>query len=572
MARLVPWAVVAAVLSGVTANVLRSRAEVSFAGPSVAAQALEIGAGAALIVVGGTAGQGPGRWLLPGAGAAWLTTEWASPGAPDAVAFTAGLVAVLAASPLVLASRWRLPVTRGPAVLLVLAVLLALAGAVISGPLASAAAGPRDGGCTDCARDLIAVAHDAGLNTLLTRIGGQVTVVAGLLAVGWLAASLIRARRRRSLALSFDLVADAAAATFAAAVAAGAAVLLRLGPAVAPAYGSRAAADVALLILSAALAVPALRAARARRMVARAAVAVADGPAGGAAGALAVALNDPCLRVAYPAPAGGWRDHRGQLVVLPERDVTMVWDAGEIVAALVHSSPARTDHGSVTGAVSAARLLLDTERIEAGALARVNDLRAARQQVAEAADAARASLERDLHDGAQQRLVALRYALGLAEVRASRRAEPALSARLADADRAAEQALADLRELAHGISAAALDVEGFASAVRSAAEHAPGTVTILELPAERLPDQVERAAYRFIADFLRGMTRAPTAGLSIAVRQDGRDVIIELACDHAATGEWPAAYLGDRLAAVGGQLQHTADHGRQRLIAVLPCE
>ena len=98
------------------------------------------------------------------------------------------------------------------------------------------------------------------------------------------------------------------------------------------------------------------------------------------------------------------------------------------------------------------------------------------------------------------------------------------------------------------------------------------TVTILGLPAERLPDQVERAAYRFIADFLREMPRAPTAGLSIAVRRAGRDLIIELPCDRAATGEWPAAYLGDRLAAVGGELQHTADHGRQRLIAVLPCE
>ena len=118
MARLVPWAVVAAVLSGVTANVLRLRAEVSFAGPSVTVQALEIGAGAALIVVGGTAGRGPGRWLLPAAGAGWLITEWASPAAPDAAAFTAGLVAVLAACPLVLASRWRRPpVTRGLAVL-----------------------------------------------------------------------------------------------------------------------------------------------------------------------------------------------------------------------------------------------------------------------------------------------------------------------------------------------------------------------------------------------------------------------------------------------------------------------
>ena len=90
MARLLPWAVVAAVLSGVTANVLRLRADVSFAGPSVAAQALEIAAGAALIVVGGAAGRGGERWLLPAAGAGWLIAEWASPAAPGAAAFTAG--------------------------------------------------------------------------------------------------------------------------------------------------------------------------------------------------------------------------------------------------------------------------------------------------------------------------------------------------------------------------------------------------------------------------------------------------------------------------------------------------
>jgi signal transduction histidine kinase len=569
MARLVPWAVVAAVLSGVTANVLRLRADVSLAGPSVAAQVLEIAAGAALILVGGTAGRGPGRWLLPGAGAGWLIAEWASPAAPGAAALTAGLVAVLAACPLVLASRWRRPPeTRGPAALLVLAVLLALGAAVISGPLASAVASPRDGGCTDCARDLIAVAHDIDLNTRLTRLGGQVAAVAGLLAAGWLAVTLFRAWRRRPLEPSFDLAADAAAGVLTAVVSAAAVVQLRTGPAVLPLYLLRAAGDGALLALSAALAVAALRTARARRMVARAAVAVADDPAGDAAAALAAALNDPGLRVAYPAPDGAWRDHRGRLVVLPERDVTMVTDEGEILAALIHSRPARIDHTSVTGAVSAARLLLDTERIEAGARARVSDLSAARQRVAAAADAARARLERDLHDGAQQHLVALRYALGLAGLRATRGAEPGLAARLADADRAAEQALADLRELAHGISAAALDVEGLVGAVRSAAEQANGQVTIVELPAGRLPEPVERAAYRLIVDFLR--ETAPEIAVSIAVRRADPDLIIELTGDRTPAGEWPA-HLGDRIAAAGGQLTHTAGPGRQRLIAVLPC-
>ena len=364
-----------------------------------------------------------------------------------------------------------------------------------------------------------------------------------------------------------------AAAAFAAAVAAGAAVMLRGGSADALAYGWRAAADGTLLVLAAAVAVPALRAARARRVVARAAVAVADDPAGGAVDALAAALDDPALSVAYPAPDGAWRDHRGQLVVLPERDVTMVTDAGEIVAALIHGSPARIDHASVTGAVSAARLLLDTERIEAGARARVNDLRAARQLVVDAADSARASLERDLHDGAQQHLVALRYALGLAGARAARQSEPALAARLADADLAAERALADLRELAHGISAATLAVEGLAGAVRSAAEHAQGAVTIVELPAERLPERVEQAVYRFIADALREIAGTPVPDLSIAVRHAGRDVIIELGYDRAMTGrDWPAAHLADRVAAAGGQLQQADNHGHQQLTAMLPCE
>jgi hypothetical protein len=247
--------------------------------------------------------------------------------------------------------------------------------------------------------------------------------------------------------------------------------------------------------------------------------------------------------------------------------------ASVAAAALIHSSPAQTDRASVTGAVSAARLLLDTERIEAGALARVSDLRAARQLVVEAADAARASLERDLHDGAQQRLVALRYALGLAGARAARRSEPALAATLAGADLAAERALADLRELAHGISAATLAVEGLAGAVRSAAEQARGAVTIVELPADRLPERVERAVYRLIADALREITRTPAPDLSIAVRRAGRDVVVELEYDHAMTGQdWPAARLADRVAAAGGQLQQADHHGHQRLIALLPCE
>ena len=155
MTRLLPWAVVAAVLAGVTANVLRLRGEVSLAGPSVAAQALDVAAGSALIIAGAAGGRG--RWLLAAAGTAWLAAEWANPAAPGAVLFTVGLVAFLAPLPLVLASRSRHPsVDSGPAVLLATAVLLSAAAAVLTGPLVSAAASPRDAGCTDLRHSALA--------------------------------------------------------------------------------------------------------------------------------------------------------------------------------------------------------------------------------------------------------------------------------------------------------------------------------------------------------------------------------------------------------------------------------
>ena len=607
MTRLLPWALVAAVLAGVTANVLRLRGEVSLAGPSVAAQVLDVTAGAALILA--AAASGRGKWLLAAAGAAWLAAEWANPAAPGAVLFTVGLIAFLAPLPLVLASRWRQPIpdgspagspsrgrrplagsnpagpasrrrllnASGPAVLLAATVLLATAvllgaaAAALTGPLASAAASPRDAGCTDCPRDLIAVAHDMALSTGLTRLGGLIAIGAALSAAAWLAVTLAgnRAEPRRWLA-SPEGVAAVAATAFAVAVAAAQAATLG-GPAGSPAPGWHAAAGVMLLVLAAAVTVPALRAAHARRVVARVAVAVADDPRRSAADALRSALGDAALRVAYPTPDGTWRDRRGQVVVLAGREVTRITDSGEDVAALIHGGAARIDPVAVTEAAAAARLLLDTERLEAGALARVNDLSTARRLTVEAADAARADLERDLHDGAQQRLVALRYALGLAGAHAERLPEPGHAARLAAADQAAELALASLRDLAHGISPGILASGGLADTVRTMAENAQGAVTIAELPAERLPENVERTVCRLIADFLAKAGRMPPPGASIAVRRSGEDVLVEIDYERAGVAAGNSVHLADRVAAAGGRLHHTDLGGRQRLVASLPC-
>jgi hypothetical protein len=168
--------------------------------------------------------------------------------------------------------------------------------------------------------------------------------------------------------------------------------------------------------------------------------------------------------------------------------------------------------------------------------------------------------------------VALRYALGLASAHAERLPERGHAARLAEADRAAELALASLRDLAHGIGSATLATEGLAGAVRTMVENSPAAITIVDLPAERLPEQVERAAYRFIADFLAAAGPLPAPGASIAVRRYGQDVVVEIEYGRAGmTGEPGSSHLADRLAAAGGQLRRADVGDRQRLIARLPC-
>lgn len=621
MARLLPWVIVATLLCVVTASVLRLRGDISLAGPSVAAQVLEVAAGAALIVVAGISARGSERWLLAGAGASWLMAEWASPAAPGAAALTVGLITTTLSLPLVLAARLRGPLApvhsatppeaagpppsllpprpvasaaarvrarpvriqaaRAATALLALGVVLALAAAVLTGPAAAAAASPREAGCDDCPPDLIAAAHNEALSAELTRHGGQLAIAAGLAATLWLAARLLAApqgRLTRRQLLSSEVVGDVMAAAFAAAVAADAAVVLLGGTADPRTYWWRAAAGAALLGLAAAAALPQLRAARATREVTRMTVAVADDPGGSAVDTLRAALGDADLDIAYPAPDGAWQDRLGQPVTLPGSGVTLVTDRGENVVALIHGGTARVDRGSVTGAIAAARILLDTERIEAGALARVNDLRLARRLAAVAADSVRAKLERDLHDGAQQRLVALRYALGLAAAHAARGHGSDLTTQLYDADAAAEQALTDLRELAHGISSATLATEGLDGAVRTAAEHARGAVTIAELPSGRVPAHVERAVYRLVADCLREAGRPPegdqasASRLSIAIRRRGLNVVVELDCAHAAAARWPPPQVADRVAAADGQLRLTDYDGGRRLTAVLPCE
>ena len=146
-------------------------------------------------------------------------------------------------------------------------------------------------------------------------------------------------------------------------------------------------------------------------------------PAGELGAALGRLLDDPTLTVAYPVDDGGLVDADGVPTRLPDeatgRATTTVLRGGVAVACLVHDADRLRDEFRVSDVLATARLALENERLQAISRARLLDLRASRAQIVSASDAERRRLERDLHDGSQQRLLGLAIELAIARQRAS---------------------------------------------------------------------------------------------------------------------------------------------------------
>jgi signal transduction histidine kinase len=153
---------------------------------------------------------------------------------------------------------------------------------------------------------------------------------------------------------------------------------------------------------------------------------------------------------------------------------------------------------------------------------RVDDLRSARQRIIAAGDAERRRIERDLHDGAQQRLVALTVILGLAETRIQ--SDPARAAELiAEARKEAQLAVKELRELARGIHPTMLSDLGLGAALEALASRAPVPVEICGVPEGGLGRAVEVAAYYVTAEALTNVAKhahATTASVRLSVERD----------------------------------------------------
>ena len=207
--------------------------------------------------------------------------------------------------------------------------------------------------------------------------------------------------------------------------------------------------------------------------------------------ALARTLGDPTLEVALWLPdRGSYVDRQGQAVELPVprtgRAVTVLGPPEAPVAALVHDPALLERRALLTSAGAAARLALENERLQAELRAQVAELRVSRARIVSVGDDERRRLERDLHDGAQQRLLSLGLALQLARTRLGPETNGAAEL-LAEADEELRAALDELRDLARGIHPAVLTEHGLSAALQSLAERSRVPVTIVDVPAERLP-------------------------------------------------------------------------------------
>jgi len=189
---------------------------------------------------------------------------------------------------------------------------------------------------------------------------------------------------------------------------------------------------------------------------------------------------------------------------------------------------------------------------------RMGDLRDARARIIAAADAERRRIERDLHDGAQQRLVALSLTLGMAETRLA--ADPPAAATLiAHAREEAQLAVEELRELASGIHPALLSERGLGPALEALAARAPVPTTVEGVPAERLPPPVESAVYFVTAEALTNVAKYAGA-MSAAVTLESEHGRLRLIVrDDGAGGADPSSGTGlrglrDRIEALDGEL------------------
>jgi signal transduction histidine kinase len=433
---------------------------------------------------------------------------------------------------------------------------------------------PRTSRCPNCPRNLLLIEHHRSIWHAIAGVG-EAVFIAMLVT---LVVLLIRHLRRSSGATRRALVPVLAAAATA--------VLLFGAVLVVSAFGVETEgsvllwfADIAYAAIPVAFLVGLLRIRLHRSAVADLVVELQSlPPPAQLRDAIAHTFGDPSLELAYWLPDGQrYVDAGGDAFdpdAKPGRAVTTLDHDGKRLAALVHDPDALLDEPELVEAVGAvASLALENARLQAELRAQLAEVRASRARIVAAGDAERRRLERDLHDGAQQRLLGIRLALQLARGQAGDRR--AVEQLLAEADAEVVGALRELRALARGIHPAILSEGGLAPALGALARRVPVPITLRVCP-ERLPAPVEATAYFVAAEALANVAKhAHASSASIEVARSNGRVDVQVAdngiggADANGTG---LRGLRDRVEALSGRLElESPPGGGTRVSAAIPC-
>ncbi len=297
--------------------------------------------------------------------------------------------------------------------------------------------------------------------------------------------------------------------------------------------------------------------------------------------ALVEALRDPSLELVFPVgERGEWVDGDGLPAALPDagsdRVVTPIERDGRTIAAIIHDAALADQRELVAAAGGALALALENERLDAELRANLQELRASRARLVESGDAARRRIERDLHDGAQQQLVAILLGLRLARARVER--DPGQAAEMLDAALTElETAIGELRELARGIHPAILSDRGLGPALHALAGRLSLPVEVSAELDERPPPGIEAAAYFVAAEALTNVARYAQADHArIEVTRDDGELVLEVS-DDGVGGADPAngsglRGLSDRVAALDGRLEVDSPPAEGTTVrATFPC-
>ena len=296
--------------------------------------------------------------------------------------------------------------------------------------------------------------------------------------------------------------------------------------------------------------------------------------------ALAQALRDPSLELAYWLPEfGSWADLDGRQVELPApgsgRAMTLIDREGARMAVLLHDPALEEERELLEAVGAAAGIALENGRLHAEQKAHLEELKGSRARVIEAGQRERQRLERNLHDGAQQRLIALALELSMLEKQVAGDADA--RARLEQARGEIAASLDELRAVARGLHPAVLSGHGLEVALQSLVASAPLSVRLNIGVEDRLPEQIEVAAFYVVSESLANIGKHSDArSASIDVSRVGTTVVVEVVDDGigGADSEHGSGLRGlaDRVEALGGTLRVWSPTGDgTRLRAEMPC-